>query len=81
MNITNFEKVIKIFQMDSSEILHEITRLPLRKRIYVIEKAIKSIREQEELSRMEEAANVLLKDYQSDYELTAFTNIDFLSVK
>lgn len=63
--------------MDATEILDQITKLPLRKRIYVIEKAIKSIREQEELSRMEEAANLLLNDYQSNYELTAFTQIDF----
>lgn len=63
--------------MDATEILDQITKLPLRKRIYVIEKAIKSIREQEELSRMEEAANLLLNDYQNNYELTAFTQIDF----
>jgi hypothetical protein len=63
--------------MNTTEILNEITNLPLRKRIYVIEKAIRSIREQEELSKMEEAANLLLKDYESDYELTSFTTIDF----
>jgi len=63
--------------MDATEILDQITKLPLRKRIYVIEKAIKTIREQEEHSRMEEAANLLLNDYQSNYELTAFTQIDF----
>jgi len=63
--------------MNATEILNEITHLPLRERIYVIEKAIRSIREQEESSKMEEAANLLLKDYESDYELTSFTTIDF----
>jgi hypothetical protein len=63
--------------MDTNELIQEIARLPLQKRIYVIEKAIKSIREQNELSRMEEASELLLNDYKSNYELTAFTNIDF----
>jgi hypothetical protein len=63
--------------MKTEEILREIRRLPLKKRIYVIEKAIHSIREQEEKDQMSKAVDTLYSDYKNDKELTAFTNIDF----
>jgi len=63
--------------MESKEILKEIERLPVRKRILIIEKALQSIRKQEDKYNMEEAANELYSDYVSDVELTAFTDLDF----
>jgi hypothetical protein len=63
--------------MKPEEILREIRRLPVKKRIYVIEKAIHSIREQEEKDQMSKAVDTLYSDYKNDKELTAFTNIDF----
>jgi len=63
--------------MKTEEILREIKRLPVKKRIYVIEKAIHSIREQEEKDQMSKAVDTLYSDYKNDKELTAFTNIDF----
>ena len=63
--------------MKTEEILREIRRLPVKKRIYVIEKAIHSIREQEEKDQMTKAVDTLYSDYKNDKELTAFTNIDF----
>ena len=63
--------------MRTTELIKEIQRLPLQKRIYVIEKSIHSIREQENLSLMSNAAALLLKDYTTDAELTAFTNLDY----
>jgi hypothetical protein len=63
--------------MKTEEILREIKRLPVKKRIYVIEKAIHSIREQEEKDQMTKAVDTLYSDYKNDKELTAFTNIDF----
>jgi hypothetical protein len=63
--------------MRSSELIREIKKLPLSKRIYVIEEAIHSIREQEEKKRMEKAADILLDDYKNDKELIEFTNLDF----
>lgn len=63
--------------MNTSEIIKEIEKLPLSKKVFVIEKAIQSIRKDEEYSKMENAASVLLSDYESDYNLTAFTNIDY----
>jgi hypothetical protein len=63
--------------MRTNEILKEIKRLPVRKRIYLIEKAIHSIREQEEKDQMKKAVDKLYSDYTNDKELTAFTDIDF----
>lgn len=63
--------------MRTNEIIKEIQRLPVQKRIYVIEKAIHSIRKQEDKNELKKAADKLLIDYESDKELTAFTNIDF----
>ena len=63
--------------MRTNELIKEIRRLPLSKRIYVIEKAIHSIREQEEQKQMKKAVNLLLYDYKNDEDLIAFTNLDF----
>ena len=59
------------------KLINEIKRLPLSKRIYVIEQAIHSIREQEEKKRIKRAVDLLLDDYRSDKNLTAFTTLDF----
>lgn len=63
--------------MRTSEIINEIKRLPIQKRIYVIEKAIHSMRTQEDTEQMNIAADTLYADYKSDKELTAFTELDF----
>ena len=63
--------------MGTKEIIREIRKLPLQKRIYVIEKTIQSIREQEDANQMKKAVNKLYEDYKSDKELTEFTDIDF----
>jgi len=62
--------------MKTGEIIKEIERLPITKRIYVIEKAIQLIRKQEESIQMKNAVNELMVDYNSDEELTSFTNLD-----
>ncbi len=63
--------------MRTNEIIKEIQKLPISKRIYVIEKTIHSIRKQEDTNQIEKAAETLFFDYKSDTELTAFTNLDF----
>ena len=63
--------------MRTLELIKEIRRLPVQKQIYVIEKTIHSIRKQEDTNQMSKAANLLLSDYNSDRELTAFTNLDY----
>ena len=63
--------------MRTLELIKEIKRLSVQKRIYVIEKTIHSIRKQEDTNLMKKAANMLLLDYKTDSELTAFNNIDY----
>jgi len=64
--------------MRTNEIIKEIKRLPVSKRIYVVEKAIHSIRMQEKAKTLENAANALYSDYKNDIELTAFTSLDIV---
>jgi len=63
--------------MRTTELIKEIKRLPFQQRIYVIEKSIHSIRTQEDTSQMKKAADALFTDYNTDKELTEFTNLDF----
>ena len=63
--------------MKTSELIKEIERLPIRKRIYVIQRTIHTIAKQEDTTVMTNAVSALLEDYKSDKELTAFTKLDF----
>ncbi|MBI5730473.1 MAG: hypothetical protein HY963_04980 [Ignavibacteriales bacterium] len=63
--------------MKTTDIIKEITRLPIDKRIFIVERTLKSIREKEEKNKIEKAVNSLLNDYSTDKELTEFTDIDF----
>jgi hypothetical protein len=64
--------------MRTNDIIKEIQRLPISKRIYVVEKTIHSIRTQEDKNVMKKAADTLYTDYKTDTELTAFTNLDYV---
>ena len=63
--------------MRTNDIIKEIQRLPISKRIYVVEKTMHSIRTIEDKNVMKKAADVLYSDYKTDKELTTFTNLDF----
>ena len=63
--------------MKTKELIKEIQKLPIRKRIYVIERSMNLIRKQEDEDQMKKAADDLYEDYLTDKELTAFTNLDF----
>ncbi|MEI6754945.1 MAG: hypothetical protein WCK78_17495 [Paludibacter sp.] len=63
--------------MRTTEIIKEIQRLPMQKRIYVIEKTIHSLRTHTDQNLMKKAADTLYLDYKSDKELTSFTQLDF----
>lgn len=63
--------------MNTDELLREIEKLPLHKRMYLVEKALHAIRKKENLNQMNLAAETLYTDYKTDKDLTAFTNIDF----
>ena len=63
--------------MQTIDIIHEIQRLPLTKRFYVVEETLKSIKKEEINHQMELAASELYEDYVNDKKLTAFTALDF----
>jgi len=63
--------------MQANKILEEISKLPITKRLYVVEKTMNSIRIEEEKNEMERAAEILLPEYEENEELTIFTQIDF----
>ena len=63
--------------MGTIEILREIKKLPVEKRLRIVEQTLKSIREAESKKQLEEAAEVLYKDYSTDKELTLMTDVDF----
>ena len=63
--------------MRTNDLIKEIQRLPIQKRMFVIEKTIHSLRKHEDTNSMKKAADSLYADYVSDKELTAFTNLDF----
>ena len=63
--------------MRTNDLIKEIQRLPIQKRMFVIEKTIHSLRKHEDTNAMKKAADSLYADYVSDKELTAFTNLDF----
>ncbi|HKK40351.1 MAG TPA: hypothetical protein VJ949_13095 [Cryomorphaceae bacterium] len=63
--------------MGTNELISEIQRLPINKRMMVVELILKSIRQGELKKQMENAVDTLMDDYRSDKELTAFTKIDF----
>ena len=63
--------------METSEIIKEIRKLPVNKRMLIIERILKSIREGETHKKMEFAVGVLRDDYKNDKELTVFTSLDF----
>jgi len=63
--------------METSEIIRAIRKLPVSKRMLIVEKTLKTIRESETRKRMVNAAESLVEDYKSDKELTAFSQLDF----
>jgi hypothetical protein len=63
--------------MRTTEILREIKRLPLDKRLKIVEQTLKLIRETESNNQLERAAEALYKDYATDKELTTWSTLDF----
>lgn len=62
--------------MNTTQILFEIDKLPRQTKMFVVEKVLHSIRQQEQKEAMKKAAEILYDDYLTDKELTAFTNLD-----
>ena len=63
--------------MQTIDIINEVQKLPLDKKLIVIEEIIKSIKMDKTNYVMESAVNRLYSDYAKDSELTVFTSLDF----
>jgi hypothetical protein len=62
--------------METKEIIGAIKKLPVSKRMLIIERTLRTIRESETRNSMVKAAEELVSDYMSDKELTTFTQLD-----
>ena len=65
-----------ILIMETKGILTAIKKLPVGKRMLIIEKTLKTIREIETKKEMIKAVDLLFDDYKNDKELTVFTQLD-----
>ncbi|NOU45430.1 MAG: hypothetical protein HOO86_00020 [Bacteroidales bacterium] len=63
--------------METREIIRVIGKLPVSKRMLIVERTLKTIRESETRKKMLKAANALLEDYKNDKELTIFAHLDY----
>jgi hypothetical protein len=63
--------------METVEIIQKIDPLPMTQKMLIVEKIIHSIREEEQKTILEEAANALYNDYKNDENLTDFTSLDY----
>jgi hypothetical protein len=62
--------------METKEIIKEIQKLPVAKRMLIVERTLKGIRESDTQNLMATAAESLAKYYKTDKELVAFTQLD-----
>jgi hypothetical protein len=63
--------------METREIIRAIKKLPVSKRMLIVERTLKTIRESETRERMVKAADSLFEDYKKDKQLIAFTQLDY----
>lgn len=61
--------------MTTANIIRELERLPITEKLFVIERALKSIRTEREKS-LKAAVDTLYDNYKGDKELTVFTALD-----
>jgi len=62
--------------MGTQQLIREIEKLPITRRMAIIERTLKSMREREYKNQMEKASEAILNDYETNKELTAFTSLD-----
>lgn len=62
--------------MEADELLQEINKLPVEKRLAIVEFTIKNLREQSRADLLATGAESLYDNYRNDRELTSFTDID-----
>ena len=61
--------------MTTTALIKEINKLPTNEKLLLVEKTLRSIR-QEQSQSLEAAAADMYNEYKSNKELTIFTNID-----
>ena len=61
--------------IQATDIMYNVSRLPVSQRMLIVEYIIRSIRLEEQQS-LEKAADCLYDDYVNDRELTVFTRLD-----
>ena len=62
--------------MGTKEIINAIKKLPVNKRMLIIERTLRTIRVSETRNKMTDAADALYEDYYENKELTEFTLLD-----
>lgn len=62
--------------MKTEHLIKEIQKLPVKTRMYVIERSMYIMRKGEEEDQMKKAVNELYEDYITDKQLTIFTTLD-----
>jgi hypothetical protein len=65
-----------ISSMETKEIIKAIKKLPINKRMLIIERTLRTIRESETRKKMTDSADSLYEDYSENKELTEFTLLD-----
>lgn len=63
--------------METREILKAIKKLPVSKRMFIVERTLKTIIESETRKKMASAAESLIEDYKINNELIAFSQLDY----
>ena len=63
--------------METREILKAIKKLPVSKRMFIVERTLKTMIESETRKKMASAAESLIEDYKINNELIAFSQLDY----
>jgi len=63
--------------MSATEILEKMNQLSTTERLFVIEKALKSLIDSNLSEQMTVAAESMESEYKTNAELTSFSNLDF----
>jgi len=61
--------------MTTTAIIKEINKLPITEKLLLVEKTLRSIRQEKEQA-LENAVHALYNDYKTNKELIAFTKLD-----
>ena len=62
-------------KVETTDIIREISRLPVSQRLLIVENIVRSLRLEKE-QPLEKAPSKLYSDYLSDKDLTVFTQLD-----